>query len=43
VIVDFYDYLHKCLQKIKKVTPASQEEIKKNKVDYVLNKEKCKN
>jgi len=40
-IVDFYEFLHECLNKIKLIEPASNEEIHKNKVDYILDKTKC--
>jgi len=42
-IVDFYEYLDQCLIKIKNITPASKEEIEAYKVDYILDKIRCKN
>lgn len=41
-IVDFYDYLHECLIKIKKIVPVSEKELDKNKINYELDKTKCK-
>lgn len=41
-IVDFYEYLHDCLIKIKKIIPPSKETINNSKIDYTLNKTKCK-
>ena len=41
-IVNFYEFLHTCLNRISKMTPASDKEISDNKINYKLNKNKCK-
>lgn len=40
-IFDFYGFLQDCLVKIKKIVPASSEEIIKNKINYELDKTLC--
>jgi hypothetical protein len=41
-IQDFNQYLKDCFIKIKGIVPAKEEIIKKNRVEFVLDKSKCK-